>query len=138
MQDSKKGFLPMSHGITLSKNQCPMTSDELERMSVILYASTIRSIMYDMFCRRPDVSYALSITSRYKSNPAEVHWVTVKNIIKYLRRTMDIFLVYGGEEELVVNGYINASFQADRDDSRSQSDFIFCLNGGVMSWKSSK
>ena len=25
MQDSKRGFLPMSHGISLSKTQCPMT-----------------------------------------------------------------------------------------------------------------
>jgi hypothetical protein len=28
MQDSKKGFLPMSHVITLSKKQCPMDPDE--------------------------------------------------------------------------------------------------------------
>ena len=29
----------------------------------------------------------------------------VKNILKYLRRTKDMFLVYGGENELIVNGY---------------------------------
>ena len=28
MHDSKKGFLPMSHGITLSKTQCATTPDE--------------------------------------------------------------------------------------------------------------
>ena len=28
MQDSKKGFLPMSHGITLGKTQCLVTPDE--------------------------------------------------------------------------------------------------------------
>jgi hypothetical protein len=28
MQDSKRGFLPISHGITLSKKQCPSTPDE--------------------------------------------------------------------------------------------------------------
>jgi len=27
MQDSKKGFLSMSHGINLGKNQCPQTTD---------------------------------------------------------------------------------------------------------------
>jgi hypothetical protein len=138
MQDSKKGFLPMSHGITLSKNQCPKTSDELERMSAIPYASAIGSIMYAMFCTRPDVSYALSVTSRYQSNPGECHWAIVKSILKYMRRTKDMFLVYGGEEELVVNGYTDASFQTDKDDSRSQSGFVFCLNGGAVSWKSSK
>ena len=29
MQDSKRGFLPMSHGIKLSKSQCPTTKDDL-------------------------------------------------------------------------------------------------------------
>jgi hypothetical protein len=45
--------------------------------------------------------------------------------------------VFGGGE-LIVKGYINASFQTDVDHSKSQSDFMFCLNGGVVSWKSSK
>ena len=65
MHDSKKGFLPISHGITLSKTQCPSTHDERERMSRIPYASAIGSIMYAMLCTRPDVACALSMTSRY-------------------------------------------------------------------------
>jgi hypothetical protein len=59
MQDSEKGFLPMSHGITLSKKQCPTDPDEQERMRVIPYALAIESIMYAMICMRPDVSYML-------------------------------------------------------------------------------
>ena len=49
-----------------------------------------------------------------------------------------MILVYGGEEKLVVNGYTDASFQTDIDDSQSQSGFVFTINGGVVSWKSSK
>ena len=49
-----------------------------------------------------------------------------------------MFLVYGGEEELNVSGYTDASFQTDHDDYRSQSGFVFMLNGGAVSWKSSK
>jgi hypothetical protein len=41
MRHSKKGFLPISHDITFSKNQCPTTPDELERIRVIPYASAI-------------------------------------------------------------------------------------------------
>ncbi|KAJ8752985.1 hypothetical protein K2173_008720 [Erythroxylum novogranatense] len=49
-----------------------------------------------------------------------------------LRRTKDMFLVYGGlEGELVVNGYTDAGFQSDIDDFRSQSGFVFRLNGGA-------
>jgi hypothetical protein len=69
MQDSKKGCLPMSHGITLRKKQCPSEPDEQERMRVIPYASAIECIMYAMFC----ISYAPSATSRYQSNYGEAH-----------------------------------------------------------------
>ncbi|KAK2404463.1 secreted RxLR effector protein [Trifolium repens] len=138
MHDSKKGFIPMQHGICLSKTQCPSSKEERERMNEIPYASAIGSIMYAMLCTRPDVSYALSATSRYQSDPGESHWIAVKNILKYLRRTKETFLVYGGEEELSVVGYTDASFQTDKDDFRSQSGFVFCLNGGAVSWKSSK
>ena len=67
-------------------------------MSKIPYAYAIRSIMYAMLCSRPDVSYALIMTSRYQSYPCECHWTTVKNILKYLRRSKDTFLLYGGQE----------------------------------------
>ena len=82
MQDSMRGYLPMSHCITFRKSQCPNTKDERERMSKIPYASAIGSILYTMLCTRPDVSYALIITSRYQSDPGESHWTTVKNILK--------------------------------------------------------
>ncbi|PKI67476.1 hypothetical protein CRG98_012060 [Punica granatum] len=133
MQDSKKGSLPMLHGISLSKTQSPSTWEERYRMNRIPYASTIGSIMYAMLCTRSDVSYALSMTSRYQSDPGERHWIAVKKILKYLQRTNEMFLVYGGEEELIVRGYTGASFQIDKDDSRSQSGYVFCLNGGVVS-----
>ncbi|KAK8504798.1 hypothetical protein V6N12_063805 [Hibiscus sabdariffa] len=97
MEESKRGFLPMRHGISLSKEICPSTPQERERMSQIPYALAIGSIMYAMICTRPDLSYALSMTSRYQANPGEGHWTTVKNILKYLRITKDVFLVYGGE-----------------------------------------
>ncbi|KAK8662652.1 hypothetical protein V6N13_024543 [Hibiscus sabdariffa] len=86
MEESKRGFLPMRHGISLSKEMCPSSPQEREHMSQIPYASAIGSIMYAMICTRLDLSYALSMTSRYQANPG----------------------------------------------------FVFCLNGGVVSWKSSK
>ncbi|WVZ51632.1 hypothetical protein U9M48_002756 [Paspalum notatum var. saurae] len=110
MHDFKKGFLPMSPSTILSKTQCPLTTDEQKRMREI----------------------------PYQSCPREGHWIAVKNILKYLRRTKDVFLMFGGEEELVVKGYTDTGFQIDKDDSRSQAGFIFCLNGGAVSWKSSK
>jgi Uma2 family endonuclease len=78
----------------------------------------IGSIMYTIFCTRPDVSYALSVMSRYQSNYGEAHWTIINNILKYLRRTKKEFLVFRGEEELIVIGYTDASFQTDMDYSK--------------------
>ena len=49
-----------------------------------------------------------------------------------------MFLVYGGDKELVVNGYVDASFDTDPNDSKSQTGYVFILNGGAVSWCSSK
>ena len=49
-----------------------------------------------------------------------------------------MFLVYGGDKELVINGYVDASFDTDPDDSKSQTGYVFLLNGGAVSWCSSK
>ena len=49
-----------------------------------------------------------------------------------------MFLVYGGDKELVVNGYVDASFHTDSDDSKLQTGYVFILNGGAISWCSSK
>ena len=54
------------------------------------------------------------------------HWTAVKNILKYLKRTKEMFLVYGGHQELVVKGYVDASFDTGPDDSKSQTGtYIF-------------
>jgi hypothetical protein len=94
--------------------------------------------MYVMLCTRPYVSYALSKTSRYQKDPREDHWMTIKNILKYLRMTKDLILIYGDEEHLAVTGYYDANFQTDRDDSKSQTWCIYMLNGGAVCWKCSK
>ncbi|KAL0427588.1 UNVERIFIED_CONTAM: hypothetical protein Slati_2933600 [Sesamum latifolium] len=49
-----------------------------------------------------------------------------QSILKYLKRTKDMFLVYGGGE-LILEGYSDASFQSDDDDAKSQSGLVFSL-----------
>ena len=119
MENAKKGLLPMSHGTVLSKNQSPQTANERVQMTTVPYVSAIGSIMYAMICTRPDVSFALSVSSRYQSNPGMGHWTAVKNILKYLNRTKEMFLVFGGDEELIVKGYSDASFMTDPDDFKA-------------------
>ncbi|KAL0361734.1 UNVERIFIED_CONTAM: Secreted RxLR effector protein [Sesamum radiatum] len=137
MENSKRGFLSMRHEVKLSKTQCPKIDEENKRMCDIPYSSVVGSIQYVIQCTKPDITFALSVTSKHQPCAGEAHWSAVKTIFKYLRRTQKMFLVYDGGE-LVLEGYTETSFQSNVDDAKSQSGFIFKLNGGVVTWKSSK
>ncbi|KAL0439370.1 UNVERIFIED_CONTAM: Copia protein [Sesamum latifolium] len=54
------------YGIKLSKKESPKTN-ELKRMSGIPYASFVGCIQYVVQCTRPDIAFALSLTSRYQA-----------------------------------------------------------------------
>ncbi|GKC62988.1 hypothetical protein Tco_1095586 [Tanacetum coccineum] len=96
-------------------------------MQNVPYASAVGSIMYVVRYTRPDVVFVQNITSRFQQNPGESHWTTVKNILKYLRNTKDMFLVYGGnpEAELRVDCYCNAGFKTDINDMKSLTEYNY-------------
>ena len=54
-------------------------------------------------------------------------------MLKYLKKTKDMFLVYGGNPELLVEGYIDSDFESNVDDRKSTSGYVFTLNGGAIS-----
>ncbi|GKB38868.1 RNA-directed DNA polymerase, eukaryota [Tanacetum coccineum] len=114
--------------------------DYEETFSLVAYIKAIRILIAIAACTRPDVAFAQNITSRFQKNPGELHWTAVKNIIKYLRNTKDMFLVYGGDIklELSVSCYTDAGYLTDVDNLKSQTGYVFVLNGGVVDWKSTK
>ena len=61
----------------------------------------------------------------------------MKNILKYLKRTRDVFLIYGGSD-IKLEDFIDSSFQSDPNDSKSILGYVFTLYGSAVSWKSFK
>nr|GEV33882.1 hypothetical protein [Tanacetum cinerariifolium] len=97
--------------LKLSKSQGASTPAELKRMQNVPYASTVGSIMYAVRCTRPDAA-----------------------------NTKDMFLVYEGDlkRELRVSSYTDAGYLTDAYDLKSQTGYVFILNGGAVDWKSAK
>nr|GFD04706.1 hypothetical protein [Tanacetum cinerariifolium] len=98
----------MQEKLKLSKSQGASMPAEMKRVQNVPYALAVGSIMYAVRCTRPDVAFAQKITSRFQQNPSDIHWTTVKNIMKYLMNTKDMFLVYEDAE------YI-AAFDASKE-----------------------
>ncbi|GKF33606.1 hypothetical protein Tco_0106806 [Tanacetum coccineum] len=134
MENSKHGSIPMQEKLRLSKSQGASTPAELKRIQNVPYASAVGSIMYAVRCTRSDVAFSQNITSRFQQNPGDLHWTSVKNILKYLRNTKDMFLIYGGDIKLE----LRVSCYTDADDLKSQTGYVFVLNGCAVDWKSTK
>ncbi|GJY80850.1 retrotransposon protein, putative, ty1-copia subclass [Tanacetum coccineum] len=109
----KCGYIPIHERLDLNKTQGALTPEEVKRMQNIPYASAVGSIMYAVRCTRPDVAFAQNLTSRFQQNPGE-------------------------PPELPVDCYCDAGFETNRDDTKSQTRYVFVLNGGAVDWKSSK
>ena len=135
MENSKRGLLSFRYGIHLSKKMCPSTPEKIERMSKISYASVIGSLMYAMLCTRPDIAHTVSVTSRYQSNPDEEHWTSMKCILKYLRRTKDMFLIFENGK-LQIQGHTDSDFMSDIAASKAAKEAFwykkFAVELGVM------
>ncbi|WVZ49078.1 LOW QUALITY PROTEIN: hypothetical protein U9M48_000459 [Paspalum notatum var. saurae] len=118
----------------LSSSQCPSTDSDFEYMSRIPYSSAVGSLMYAMVCSRPDLSYAMSLVSRYMANPGKEHWNAVKWILRYLRGTSDACLQFGRNREGLV-GYVDSDHAADLDKRRSLTGYVFTVGGCAVSWR---
>ncbi|KAH7569485.1 hypothetical protein JRO89_XS06G0170700 [Xanthoceras sorbifolium] len=125
------------HEVHLYKEQCPKTPQDIKDMRCVPYASAVGSLMYVTLCKRPDIYYVVRVVSRYQSNPGLDHWVAVKTILKYLRRTINYMLVYSGQD-LFPLGYTNSDFQSDIDSRKFTSGSVFTLGGGAIVWRSIK
>ncbi|CAL9012844.1 unnamed protein product [Prunus brigantina] len=138
MEACSPGDLPIGKGDRPSKDQCPMTEQEQANMKNKPYASLVGSLMYAQVCTRPDLSFAVSVLGRFQANPGEPHWVLAKKVLRYLKKTKSLMLIYGHVDNLELTCYSDSDLAGCVDDRKSTSGYIFLLAGGAVSWRSKK
>ncbi|GJU40764.1 retrovirus-related pol polyprotein from transposon TNT 1-94 [Tanacetum coccineum] len=121
MDNGKSVSVPLGAHFKVSLKDCPSSDWDVERMSKVSYANDVGSLMYLMVCTRPDIAYAVSIVSRYLANPCKNHWEAVKWILKYLKGTVDVGLVYVRDQgkHVHVDSFVDAGYAKDPDKGRS-------------------
>ncbi|GJT44281.1 retrotransposon protein, putative, ty1-copia subclass [Tanacetum coccineum] len=116
--DNRKSVkMPLGGHFKLSLKDCPVRDCDVEKMSKVPYANVVRSLMYLMVCTRPDIAYAVSVVSGYLANLGKNHWEAVKWILKYLRGTANVGLVYGTDlgNHVDVTGFVDSDYAKDLD-----------------------
>ena len=127
---------PMEPGVAAILSSTSMNAPIIDET---MYRSVVGELLYLTVCTRPDITFAVNLCARYVQKPREVHNAAIKKIIRYLKGTPDVGLVYkqsGKPLRLVV--FSDSDFANDRQDSKSTSGHVILLNGSTISWRTSK
>ena len=68
MDNAKSISKPLPGHLKLTKEMCPTTKEEEDKMSKVPHASVVGSLMYAMVCTRLDIAHAVGVVSRYMSH----------------------------------------------------------------------
>ncbi len=71
--------IPLQPNLGLSLDLSDESEELKKPVDITLYQSAIGKLMYLMTGTRPDISFSLSLLSRFSSSPKEKHWRCVKS-----------------------------------------------------------
>ena len=132
MQDCKPRKTPCDPNLHFSESDDTI-------IDVTLYRELIGSLIYAMTCTRPDICWIVSKLSQYLSKPTAEHHAYAKQVLRYIKGTLNYELVFcKSDKPLKVSGYSDSDWAGSLSDRKSVSGYCFMLNSGPVSWKSKK
>ncbi|OWZ14304.1 hypothetical protein PHMEG_00012238 [Phytophthora megakarya] len=131
-QDAKRVVNPCEAGMKLTKTQ-----SEISMMQAKPYRALIGCLLYITTYTRPDVAYIVAQLSRFLENPGQQHWKAAIRVLRYLKGTRDLGIVYNGNKGKVeLTAYTDADWGSNLDDHRSVSSTMMMISGAPVAFKS--
>lgn len=101
------------------------------------YRELVGSLMHLMLSTRPDLSFSVNYLSRFQSCATNVHWTSLKRILRYLQATQDMKLCFPRISDQVLVTYADADWAND-EDRKSTSGFLIKIFGSTIIWTTRK
>jgi hypothetical protein len=128
------GCRPIATPIDLNHKLCAESGDPVNKES---YQRLVGRLIY--LCHtRPDITYAVSVVSRYMHDPKSGHLDAVYRILRYLKSCPGKGIFFKSHGHLKVEGYSDADWASCLDDRRSTSGYCVFVGGNLISWRSKK
>jgi hypothetical protein len=129
MTDCKSMPTPM----VMDLNKMNEASTDSGEIDPHLYEQLIGSLMY-LVNTIPDIYYALNVLSQFMSQLRQIHWITTKHVLRYLRGTVGYALRYASSVDMRLQGYVDADWAGSIVDRKSTSGCCFTLGSAMVSW----
>jgi hypothetical protein len=102
-----------------------------------LYRQLVGSLLY-LTQTHPDLSYAVSVVSRYIQDPHELHWKDSKRILWYVKGTPSFGIYYVVDCPLSLVRYIDSDWDGDGTEHKSTSWYVFIFGSNPLCWSRKK
>ncbi|XP_044455587.1 uncharacterized mitochondrial protein AtMg00810-like [Triticum aestivum] len=134
---SDMGMLGCRAAPTPIEQNHKLTAQMGEQVNKAKYQQLVGKLLY--LCHtRPDITYAVSVVSRYMHDPRSGHLDAVYRIMRYLKGSPGMGLWFKSNGHLNVDGYSDADWASCLDDRRSTSGYCVFVGGNLVSWRSKK
>lgn len=134
MENANPVSTPLDLNVKLSKPKRGINSEELN----LPYRELLGALTYLAVSTRPDISHAVSKLGQFNNCYDQSHWKAAKRVLRYLKGTINVGLVYSSGSDADINGYVDADWGNDVDDRRSFTGYCFFYGNGLISWESRK
>lgn len=132
MQDCKPVATPLE-----ANHQVICNDDNCESIDPQDYQSIIGALMYLAITTRPDIQHSVAKLAQRNSNPHAEHMQAAKRILRYLRGTINLKMVYQADKGKA-EGFVDADWGGNALDRKSYTGFMFFVGGSLVSWESRK
>ena len=111
MKDCKPSKTPFLSGVKLEEvDSSPMVNNTL-------YRQLIGCLLY-LTHTRPDISYAVSVSSIYMDQPHEIHWRAAKRILNFVQGSRTHGIFYKAKSDLDLIGFTDSDWAGDNTDRK--------------------
>ena len=93
-------------------------------MDTTNFKSLVGSLRY-LTCTRPEILYASRLISQYMKNSTTTHLKVAKQILCYIKGTIDFGLWFSTSNDYKLVGYSDNDWARDEDDKKITSGFMF-------------
>ena len=102
--------------------------------------SSVGKLNYLSVVSRPDLNFVVSSLGQVLKNPSHDHWLLANKVLRYLKGTFDLGLVFKHSECLKLVGFCDSDWGGDPNDRRSTSGHCFKISddSSVICWSSRK
>jgi hypothetical protein len=87
---------------------------------------------------RPNISYAVSVVSRYMHDPRVSHQEVVYQILRYLKGCPGKCVLFSKKGDRRIEVYTDADWAGCLDDRKSTSGYCAFVGDNLVSWRSKK